>query len=96
MPPIKRYEDQITTPLPLAMGVALRVMAIKKGISISMLVRNALINQMLQDKAFQRLVKYFETKTPDELIKEKVTLTTQSSLTTGGQEAIESYLNNTR
>ena len=94
MPPSKKFEDQITTPLPLALGLALRVQSAATGQGISTIIRKVLINYFRNDETLRALVEYFETLDSNELMSEKIRLMNQLSVgyISGGDQIITDYL----
>ena len=94
MPPNKRFEDQVTIPLPLALGMALRIQAASSGQSISALIRKALIESFKSNEVLYDLVKHFEGMPADRLMGEKIRLMEKfdRSYLSQGDTIIEEYL----
>jgi hypothetical protein len=94
MPPSKKYEDQITTPLPLPLGLALRVQSAATGQSISVIIRRVLVDYFRNDETMRKLVQHFEKLDSNELMHEKIRLMNQFSTgyISGGDQIIEDYL----
>ena len=67
----RRYDDQITFPVELPIGVALRNISQSRGVSLATLVRDLVIEGIRHDPELLELVGKLSEMTPVQLIAER-------------------------